>query len=462
MSQLASEKKRAIIVMIIAVVMVITCLPVVSEGNDAAEPDQSYGASESFSWKEVEAVCKELTGETVEEILAEILESEYGYEFYLSEPYFEGEMVTRRDVSTSSNIYCIEDHVSAYVEFGSVASIYGYLPEPGTYQRADGEDPMDFINRVFMEYASKNPREVTIDELFCVYVDLDITRKVDTSSGELMSTDVFGKLFVVEYERSDMNIITEGDDDDIKSMTISYNPEETSSNFYLSVDAGLKYEGMKIISSEDSWTIHPKITSHVNHIFVSSDMANGLWSMIAQMAGIDDRVKSKIPDLILNIIGSGSRVLDLVETIKSLTGTGMKDIDFIADINASNSKDDEGRQYVNLDIQVEGGSILFKFPISSYSISIDDVLAIIPSDVLSDDTKAIISIAATVLGCDTFTVEAMDKEMEKKYESVYDHTNTMIKYDEEYELHIPTEYIFMSAIGLIGCLVAVFMIRRQV
>lgn len=55
--------------------------------------------------------------------------------------------------------------------------------------------------------------------------------------------------------------------------------------------------------------------------------------------------------------------------------------------------------------------------------------------------KAYIGIGAGILGWDEFRAKEMTPDMQVKYDTVHEHTVEMIKYDETYELNIPTEYI---------------------
>jgi hypothetical protein len=444
-----------------AAALVITCLPIASEADDADDTTKTYGAVKEFSWTELEKVSKELIGKSIEDILMMLLQNEYGYDIILSEPYFEGKMATERVTETVGDIYNIDDHISAYIEFNTTIKIQGKLPEAGTYERQDGEDVSAFLERVLKDNASKEEREVTLAMVLCVYADVDIKTAVNLTSGELISNNLVAKLVVAEYEQSNLTLETKEVDDELQSMTIIYEDQESFSNIYTNVDMNLAYEGMKIFTDVDSWNLSPKITSHVNHVFVSSDMASGVWDLVKQVIGIDEKVKSKLPELILNIIESGSRVVDLVQTIKSLTGTTIKDIDFLATINASKATDDDGRKYVNLKVLRPDDSKSLRFPVQDYNMTVSDVLELVPSSIVDENVKTVIAIATTLIGWGNVEVKELDQETQKKIDDIYDHTNTMIKYDEEYELNIPIEYLIMAIVGLIGCAVAAILIRRR-
>ncbi len=183
---------------------------------------------------------------------------------------------------------------------------------------------------------------------------------MDISTGEVISTDIVVKLMVAESEETDLSLETVYSVDDeenetLDQVTIGYEKAESSSNIYAKLGLGITYDGMKLFSDEPSWEMQTKISAHTNFVFVSSDMANGIWNSLTEGAG--EKIKSRIPDLILKIISSGSRVLDLVQTIKSLTNVGIRDIDFVADITASNFVDEDDREYVKLDLNVSGTDI---------------------------------------------------------------------------------------------------------
>ncbi|MBR4503588.1 MAG: hypothetical protein IKP20_01180 [Candidatus Methanomethylophilaceae archaeon] len=456
------NEARAASAFAIALLLAVTCLPISFEEAGADVSDRTYGTAMGFSWTEVEKISEQMTGKSVEELIMDFSESQLGFELRLSEPHFEGEFATKRDVRTVGTSYLIDDHVSAYIEFVTAAGAHGNMPEEGTYQRQEGEDEESFLERILKGSASPDPRDIDLSLQFCIYVDVDISTEIDTVTGEMVRSDVFAKLFVVEYESRDFDVSTAEDSDGVlDEVTIQYRNSVSYSNFYVSMGMGLTYEGMKIFDSRESWSISPKMTQHIDEITVSSDLASGLWNMVSQFAGIEGLLKSRLPDLVLNIIESGSRVVDLVETLKSLTGTTIKDIDYLAEFQASNVSDEAGDEYVELR-QVKGDAgETFRLPKSAYCIEVSDILRLVPSYILDERAKDIIELIAILLGWGTVDVDEMDDETKGRYEAVYEHTNAMIKYDEEYELKIPIEYVAMSTAGLIGCLGAAILMRRR-
>lgn len=101
---------------------------------------------------------------TLEEILEQMFEEEFGYDLILKENSFDAEMVTKRDVSVSDNIYTINDHISAYLELLVMISVDGNLPKAGTYDRNENETTEEFIQRIVKDYAGEK-REVVFDVL---------------------------------------------------------------------------------------------------------------------------------------------------------------------------------------------------------------------------------------------------------------------------------------------------------
>ena len=454
-------KKAMVFAVFLMITLVATCIPVVSDDDASADDGtETYGSVKAFSWTQVEEISQELIGMSVEELLMLLSENEYGYKLYLNEPHFEGRLVTKREIQTTKDSYLIDDHISGYVEFGTTVALHGNLPEAGTYERQEGEDSLTFMDRILTDYASKDERDVYLDMILSVYADVDIITVVDTTTGELTGNNIMGRLFMVEYEKSNFEMLVEEGEEEIDKLTISYSDYESSSNFYISADMDVFYEGMKVFCDDESWSMKPKITTHVNSISVSSDMAKGLWNTITEAIGVEGVIKGRLPNLILNIISSGSRVVDLIETIKSLTGKSLHDIDFLANINATNIVED-GREYVELELMRDGGSVTLKFPKADYCFSITEFLELIPSSILSDAVKIAITTAAAIIGWEPIEVDVMDTETERQYEEIYEHTDSAIKYDEEYELNIPTAYIALAAAGLIGCLVAIILVWRR-
>ncbi len=160
-----NEKKGAILVVVLTAALLLTGVPLVTEDSEAEEVKQSYGDAKNFHWEEVEEIFKKLfDGMTIEEVLELMFEDEFGYDLILKENRFDAEMVTKRDVSVSDNIYTVNDHISAYLELLVMISVDGNLPKAGTYDRNENETTADFIQRIVKDCAGEK-REVVFDVL---------------------------------------------------------------------------------------------------------------------------------------------------------------------------------------------------------------------------------------------------------------------------------------------------------
>ena len=199
---------------------------------------------------------------------------------------------------------------------------------------------------------------------------------------------------------------------------------------------------------------------HVDKLMVSSDLANGLWKKVSEILGWDDN-QSALPQLILNILKSGSRMLDLFDTVQSLTGTEIPDVKFIAKAHTSTFTDDAGRQYYKITVKTHDSSKDLMLAKQDYSLNVLDLIDSIPSYIMGDGVKLAIGSALTVLGWDKIEVTELTPETKAECDAIAEHVDTMVEIDERYDFNIPVEYLVLSIAGIVGCIVAVFYVRRH-
>jgi hypothetical protein len=456
--------KKALAVAI-AIVMALASLPLLSNNVDADSSDRCYGNESAVTMKDVDSILKELTGKTLDELIASLTDYFPGYEISIV-PSFESDFALERNTTKSGSEYTIEDHFGSYVNLYLSSHIKGNLPDAGTYYPKDDEGIWEFLFRLIQE--SKNEHTDDFEGFLGLYTDLTVVSKIDLNTGELTSVDVRFKLMIVEHEEANFNLdiveskVSEEEDEKVESITFSYDKTTSESNIYTDIGVKMDIEGLKIINDSDTWSVNPKIKEHVYRSVVSSDLANGLWQSVLEMVDPKvEKVKARLPELILHIISSGERMLDLFDTIKSLTGKSIPDVFFVADLAATKYTDDYGYEYTILDLK--GTETTLYFPLGGYALNTSVLIYLVPSSILPDAVKDILYVVFTVLGWGTVEIGDItdDKVMQSKCENVFTYVKNIMKYDEEYTFKIPAEYLTIGIAGLLGSFAAFVLIWRR-
>ena len=447
--------EMTIVAIIVAVMMVMT--PLIPSA-DADEEQGEYGTYLEITMDDLDAIAVEFTGMTVQELLDTFVQVE-GYDIDIV-PTVDSGIGLDRITYIKDSTYVIQDKMSGYFEFALGVSASGEFPKAGHYEAKEGEDSFAFLERVFLEEPSEY-RSVDADVLMGAYIEAEMSSYIDTVTGEITTAPISLRLMVINLIEG--NIAFDMPDDEL-SLDISYKDYSESNNVYLGLEIELTSDGLKILSSDESWECRPVISSHVSKFMVSSDLAGNVWNLLMDGTEIDDRAKSSIPQLILNIIGSTNRVVDLMDTISSLTSTRLPDMVFTGDFKLSNGQDAYGNDYVDVLIKRSDVSEEMKLWLDAYTIDATKILDIIPSTVMSDTAKGIAAIVMAIFGMDEIHVADIseDEETVEKIENIDDYVDTAITYDETYEFKMPTGYLVTAIVILaIGILVAVFMWRGK-
>jgi hypothetical protein len=157
--------------------------------------------------------------------------------------------------------------------------------------------------------------------------------------------------------------------------------------------------------SADPLELNPKATAHVTKSLISSDLADSIWIDLLASGGMEVG-NVNLVELILKILGSGGRTLDLFDTIKSLTSSDVPDVTFSVSMDASKYTDASGYDYCKVVSKKTGGPA-FYLPYGPYRIDGAMVDEAIPDDLPADD-RVKIALDALVLAFFIDPVEVKD------------------------------------------------------
>ncbi len=328
---------KAAISVAVVLVLASTCLCIIpsSDAEMKFEDGKHYGVADTVSYDRFNDVVKGLSGKTVEELLTQYFaEQVENYTLDDIDINLNAGITARRDVSIDGDICTIEDYGSGYLESHLNLVISGKYPNAGTYYANEDEELGDFIGRIFGEYGNEQ-RTTQLKTNLNVYGDILLTTHVDIPSGQIIDADLEVKLLIKDNEHNTIQVVMETDEDNKPvSMTITYEEHDVDNMFYTDLEVALTPQNMRIIGTSDDWRIDDAIVKeHVEKSIISSDLADSLWLTVLA-ASDDDGETSKLPALILEILGSGGRMLDLFDTIKSLTSSDIPDVEFSMVFNA--------------------------------------------------------------------------------------------------------------------------------
>ena len=425
---------------------------VVAEGEEG-----TYGAYHELRMEDIDEFMESLTGMTVQEILDMLFQAE-GYDIHLK-PAINSGLAVKRVTDSDKDSVTIRDMVSGYLEFDLSGYASGSFPKAGHYEAADGEDSNAFIERVFTKTPDRESRMVDATTSLSVYVDLESETYIDRNTGEYDDTSVSMKVVILNDGSGNINIQT---DEDGLTMDIAYEKYEESNNGYVSLGLELTSDGIKVLSEEESWECRPTINSHFAETKVSSDFAGNVWTLFRNAIGLDEKERLVLPELILNIIRSTNRTLDLFDTLNSLTSTKFSDLVFTGDFKMSKGQDEYGNEYVQVSVNSGEEISEMKFWLGAYTLDVANALAMVPSDIVSEDDKLLLGVALAVVGLDTIYVGdiSWDTVTEKKINEISSKVDREIERQEVYDFKMPLAYLAVAiAILVLGIGAAVYMWR---
>ena len=441
-------------------VLVISCISLpVSSASDGDE--RIYGTTSDVDYNDLDQFFMDHFSMHITDML-QTLADPYGYTLNI-EPYFELNISLERTVTQDSRYHVTEDHVTGYGTFFLEADPEGKFPLEGTYEAAEGETALDLLLRTL---ATAPGPETTQKHVFMqtdLCVDIGLVTTTNLSTGEIEDSDMEIKLVLDEKEDLDIDIVFDEDEEgNTQSMTVSYDRHVSDSDFYIDLGVGFDFEGLKVIDTASTWEINPVLTEHLDFVVVSADLADSVWASI--LSDVDLNISNrKLPELVIRIMDSSNRMMDLIEVIESLTSTEIPDISFTSAFNVSYTADAHGYNYARL-VPVDDDTTHFDIPNDGYTLDMTHLVQLIPSYIISDETKIIAMLALAFIGWSDIEVKDItdDPVEQHKCAEVHEYVDSMISSRESTEHSVPTEYMAAAAAGLAAIFILAFLSWRRI
>ena len=451
-------EKAALAVSIVAI-MLLSGLPLTEADGDGAGNDQIYGATTGIDLSEIDEILKLITGKTLKELVEDLAKTmDYDVTF---DPELESKFAMTRDIHDEDGHRTIVDRLSGYFTLSVDLVAEGKFPAAGTYLINDSESAEDFLKRVFID-GSTEDHKISNDVVLGMTLDLALMTDINTETGEM--EDAYIAFFPMLYTEldGDMKIADLTDDDDnLVGITIDYEKYHSLSNVYGDFQITLDIDDLKVLG-DGEWTCNPMITEHVERSVVSSDLVNDLWPLIKKVIGEGGKISKAIPELILNILTSTDRKLDIFDTIKSLTGKTVHDITFTGDVTVSNETDELGNPYVLFKVKRNDTTVDISYPLEGYSFEAGKIIDLIPDSLISKEAKGIIKAALIIIGLGHVEMPDITDDQKKQEEcnTIQNAVNEIIIMNEEYETDIPLVFIVLAVIIVIAACAATFLMWR--
>ena len=451
-------EKAALAVSIVAI-MLLSGLPLTEADGDGAGNDQIYGATTGIDLSEIDEILKLITGKTLKELVEDLAKTmDYDVTF---DPKLESKFAMTRDIHDEDGHRTIVDRLSGYFTLSVDLVAEGKFPAAGTYLINDSESAEDFLKRVFID-GSTEDHKISNDVVLGMTLDLALMTDINTETGEM--EDAYIAFFPMLYTEldGDMKIADLTDDDDnLVGITIDYEKYHSLSNVYGDFQITLDIDDLKVLG-DGEWTCNPMITEHVERSVVSSDLVNDLWPLIKKVIGEGGKISKAIPELILNILTSTDRKLDIFDTIKSLTGKTVHDITFTGDVTVSNETDELGNPYVLFKVKRNDTTVDISYPLEGYSFEAGKIIDLIPDSLISKEAKGIIKAALIIIGLGYVEMPDITDDQKKQEEcnTIQNAVNEIIIMNEEYETDIPLVFIVLAVIIVIAACAATFLMWR--
>lgn len=317
----------------VAVVLVMTaaciCITPSSDSEMKFQDGKHYGSADSVSYDTFDNVIQTLSGKTIKQWIEQFFADNIAdYDLDNLDVNLNASLTARRDITINDDICTIDDYWSGFMETYLLLDISGKYPNAGTYYANENEELLDFMARIFGSYGNEQ-RSTELHTDLNLYLDLHLTTDVEVSTGLVKDADLEVKLLIKDYEHNTIQIVVDTDEDGYpESMTVTYEEHNVNNMFYIDLEVELTPQKMRVTSNEAKWRIEPVVKEHVHKSIISSDLADSLWLTLLASSGDESEGGSKLPELILEILGSGGRILDLFDTIKSLTSSEIPDVEF--------------------------------------------------------------------------------------------------------------------------------------
>jgi hypothetical protein len=451
-------EKAALAVSIVAI-MLLSGLPLTEADGDGAGNDQIYGATTGIDLSEIDEILKLITGKTLKELVEDLAKTmDYDVTF---DPELESKFAMTRDIHDEDGHRTIVDRLSGYFTLSVDLVAEGKFPAAGTYLVNDGESAEDFLKRVFID-GSTEDHKISNEIVLGMTLDLALVTDINTETGEM--EDAYIAFFPMLYTEvdGDMKIADLTDDDDnLVGITIDYEKYHSLSNVYGDFQITLDIDDLKVLG-DGEWTCNPMITEHVERSVVSSDLVNDLWPLIKKVIGEGGKISKAIPELILNILTSTDRKLDIFDTIKSLTGKTVHDITFTGDVTVSNKTDELGNPYVLFKVKRNDTTVDISYPLEGYSFEAGKIIDLIPDSLISKEAKGIIKAALIIIGLGYVEMPDITNDQKKQEEcsTIQNAVNEINIMNEKYETDVPLVFIVLAVIIVIAACAATILMWR--
>jgi len=396
---------KAVISVAVVLVLAATCICITpSSSSDSYNDGKHYGFAGTKTYAEFDQEIFIASGKHVTELIIEFFQDYItSYNIEVLNPNVNAGVSARRDISVNGNECTYKDYWSGFMETHLDLKISGNYPAEGTYFPQEGETTLEMLTRIFGEEGA-GERTTELHSDLSIYIDMILTSYVDTDSGNLTDADLELKLLVKDKEHNTIQIMTENDDDGNPiSATIGYDDVSINSMFYGDFEVSLDFVNMTVISDFPDWRVTTVATEHVERSIISSDLADSLWLKV--LAASDGTMNTNLPDLILEILGSGGRMLDLFDTIKSLTSSDVPDLSFSMLFNGHETTDHYGNEYSILvppkkDDKTQDDTTRppIYFPKGGYELNLAQYIQYIPDTVMDPDYKEAAKLILIALG----------------------------------------------------------------
>ena len=113
---------------------------------------------------------------------------------------------------------------------------------------------------------------------------------------------------------------------------------------------------------------------------------------------------------------------------------------------------------------VDDDATHFDIPNDGYTLDLTHLVAMIPSYIVSDETKLVISLALSFIGWNDIEVKDITDDPAEQYKcaEVHEYVDSVISAREDTAHSVPTEYMAAAAAGLAAIFVLAFLSWRRI
>ena len=146
------------LVTLMLVSMVSVCIS--DEDSATGVSDGQYGSTRHISSAEFSDAIKDITGKSLSEWIDDISAHMTYYNIDSHSLTLNSDIALTRNTDLGYPSYEMKDRLAGYLEAVLDLTITGNFPAAGTYQAKEGENVVEFLDRVFVEERSVAERTV--------------------------------------------------------------------------------------------------------------------------------------------------------------------------------------------------------------------------------------------------------------------------------------------------------------